>query len=233
MLSILKCLATTKWGADRNTLLKIHEMMILSTIQYGDSAYGSASNSTLEILDLVHHKGVRAALGSFCISPNENILCEAGMETLSERRSMKLLKTAIRLAAKLDHPISSSLHDINIINVYAITPSLPRPIPVRAAEICAGLEVDLRLVGPTVTILKAPWLNQRNKNIDTSLLYLQKCPSRERCQKEAHELINGKYKKITPIYTDGSLAENRVGCGVIFPFDTVKCRLPAQTTVFS
>jgi hypothetical protein len=53
--------------ADQQTLLRIHQMIILPALRYGDASYGSASPKTLKILDPVHHKGVRLAMGTFTV----------------------------------------------------------------------------------------------------------------------------------------------------------------------
>jgi hypothetical protein len=47
-------------------------MIILSTLRYGETAYGSASKAVLRKLDPIHHRGVRLVLGIFA----ENVLCE-------------------------------------------------------------------------------------------------------------------------------------------------------------
>jgi hypothetical protein len=46
-LNIIKSLAHKKWGAEQQTLLRIHHIIILPTLRYGDFAYGSASPTTL------------------------------------------------------------------------------------------------------------------------------------------------------------------------------------------
>jgi hypothetical protein len=66
-LDIIKSLAHKKWGADQQTLLRIHQMIILSPLRYEDATYGTASPTTLKTLDPVHHKGVRQALGTFAV----------------------------------------------------------------------------------------------------------------------------------------------------------------------
>jgi hypothetical protein len=44
-INIIKCLAHTKWEADQGNLLTIHKMIILSTLRYGEEAYGSAAKA--------------------------------------------------------------------------------------------------------------------------------------------------------------------------------------------
>jgi hypothetical protein len=65
-LNLLKTLSHKKWGSDKRMLLRIHQMVILSILRYGNTGYGSAT---------VIHKGKK-----------ENALCEAGVPTLSEMR---------------------------------------------------------------------------------------------------------------------------------------------------
>jgi hypothetical protein len=77
-LNLLKSLSHTSCGSDQKTLLRIHQMIVLPTLQYEEEAYGSASCAVLRQLDAVHHKGVRLALGTFAICRTENRLCEAG-----------------------------------------------------------------------------------------------------------------------------------------------------------
>ncbi|GFX80409.1 putative RNA-directed DNA polymerase from transposon X-element [Trichonephila clavipes] len=46
-LNLLKVLSNTSWGADRTSLLRVYKAIVLSRIDYGCVAYGSACNSTL------------------------------------------------------------------------------------------------------------------------------------------------------------------------------------------
>jgi hypothetical protein len=94
----------TSWGADQKTLLKIHQMIILSTLRYGETAYGSASKAVLRKLYPIHHKGVRLVLGTFVVCKTENVLCEAGLPTLTEMRDENTMKTGIRILTNKNHP---------------------------------------------------------------------------------------------------------------------------------
>jgi hypothetical protein len=59
-------------------LLRVHEMMVLSALEYGSAAYGLASNAQFKRLEPVHNKRLRIALSLFacaepktlCVSPN-------------------------------------------------------------------------------------------------------------------------------------------------------------------
>ena len=66
--------------------------------------YGSARKSYLQILDTVHHQGLRLALGTFRTSPATSLYVEAGEPSLTLRREKLSLQYAIRLAAKSSKP---------------------------------------------------------------------------------------------------------------------------------
>jgi hypothetical protein len=61
-------------------------MIVLTTLRYGEEAYGSASCAILRQLDAVHRKGLRLALGTFVICRTENLLCEAGLAKLDQHK---------------------------------------------------------------------------------------------------------------------------------------------------
>jgi hypothetical protein len=102
-LNLLKNLSHTSCCSDQKTLFRIHQMIVLSTLRYGEETYGSASCAALRQLDAVHHKGVKLALGTFVICRTDNLLCEAGFTKLDEIRKLNSTKSAIRLLTNADH----------------------------------------------------------------------------------------------------------------------------------
>jgi hypothetical protein len=102
-LNLLKSLSHTSCCSDQKTLLRIHQMIVLSTLRYGEETYGSASCAVLRQLDAVHHKGVKLALGTSVICRTDNLLCEAGFTKLDEIRKLNSTKSAIRLLTNADH----------------------------------------------------------------------------------------------------------------------------------
>ncbi|GFX80436.1 uncharacterized protein TNCV_177751 [Trichonephila clavipes] len=61
-LNILKVLSNTLWGADRVSLLRVYQALILSRLDYGCVVYGSARASVLKRLDTVYHSALRIPL---------------------------------------------------------------------------------------------------------------------------------------------------------------------------
>ena len=78
-MNILKALAGTTWGADREILLKIYKVFIRSKLTYGATAIASAANSRLENLNKVQNAALRAALGARRTSPITALQVEANI----------------------------------------------------------------------------------------------------------------------------------------------------------
>jgi hypothetical protein len=125
-LNLTKCLSHTSCGGDQKTFLKIHQMIILSTLKYDETAYGSASKAVLRKLDPIHHRGVRLALGTFAVCKTDNVLCEAGLPTLTEMRDGNMMNTGIRILTNENHPTRSRMINRNIYDDYAMKPGSPK-----------------------------------------------------------------------------------------------------------
>jgi len=112
-LNLIKALSGLQWGADQEILLRIHQTMTLSVIEYGVSTYSSARQTTLKKLEPLHNQGIRLALGAFRSSRVENLLCEAGMTSLEHRRKLLTTQTAIKISANPNHPLRNRLLNTN------------------------------------------------------------------------------------------------------------------------
>jgi hypothetical protein len=130
-LNLLRHLAGTQWGAGQSTLLRVHKMLVLSTVELG-----SAKNWTPST-----QQGI--ALGAFCINRTQNLLIEAGESTLQQRQEIKTANMAVKITTKPEHPINRHLKNKN--DKYGLRPSPTIPFFVRAKETCSMLEVDLKL----------------------------------------------------------------------------------------
>jgi hypothetical protein len=75
-------------------------MMVLSALEFGSAAYGSARDRQFKRLEPVHNKGLRIAIEAFCVCTAQNILCESGYESLAERRRRKTIKTARQTSSR-------------------------------------------------------------------------------------------------------------------------------------
>ena len=66
----------------------------MSKLVYGSIVYGSAKKFYQQMLDTIHHQGLRLALGAFRASHIESLYVEANEPTLSICRKRLSLKYA-------------------------------------------------------------------------------------------------------------------------------------------
>ncbi|GFX67274.1 putative RNA-directed DNA polymerase from transposon X-element [Trichonephila clavipes] len=100
-LNLLKVLSNTSWGADRPSLLRVYQAIVLSRIDYGCVAYGSACNSTLQKLDPVHHMALRICSGAFRTSPVQSLYVNCHQLPLDLRRRKLSLAYYTKILMKL------------------------------------------------------------------------------------------------------------------------------------
>jgi hypothetical protein len=74
----------TKWGANQQNLIKIHQMVVLSTIRYGEEAYGSASQVILRQLEPTHN-----STWTICNFPNRKRLLRSQHPYYGRNRGIK------------------------------------------------------------------------------------------------------------------------------------------------
>jgi hypothetical protein len=195
-------------------------MIVLSTLRYGEEAYGSASCAVLRQLDAVHHKGVRLALGTFVICRSENILCKAGLAKLDEIRKLNSTKSGIRILTNTDHPIKSYFTNPNKLDEYAMRPRNPEPLFIRTAE----TQIDIRRIEMSPRYNRPPWKPVNQLGLGTNS---------ERYRTETARTLDEDYGKHVKIYTDGSKMGDKVGHAIVKEEHTIKKRILPQNTVFS
>ena len=106
--------------------------------------YGSARKSYLQMLDTVHHQGLRLALGAFRTSPVTSLYVEADEPSLYLRREKLSLQYAIRLAANQRNPAFKVTFSPQFLELYEHKPNAIKPFGLRILPI---LESSIWLVG--------------------------------------------------------------------------------------
>ena len=91
-LDLIKCLSKTRWGSDRDMLMRLYRSLIRSKIDYACFVYWTASNHIIKKLDAVHNSAIRLALGAFRSSPVLSMHAESGELRLSDRRNQLALQ---------------------------------------------------------------------------------------------------------------------------------------------
>jgi hypothetical protein len=68
------------------------------------------------------------------------------MANLSSRRALEAATTAIRIAARLEHPMKQALEDAETYDWYITKPNQIKPFFIRVIDACASLGIELRKV---------------------------------------------------------------------------------------
>ena len=88
-LNVLRVVGHTDWGADKVVVLHLYRALVLSELDYGCIAYGSASSSVPRTLDAIHHAGLHFCPGAFLASRVQSLYVKA-CETSLSLRCMRL-----------------------------------------------------------------------------------------------------------------------------------------------
>ena len=109
--------------------------------------YGSARKSYLQILDTVHHQGLRLALGAFRTSPVTSLYVEADEPSLTLRREKLFLQYAIRLAANPSNPAFKVTFSPQFLELYERKPTAIRPFGLRVLPLLDSTNINPNNIG--------------------------------------------------------------------------------------
>ncbi|GFY12850.1 uncharacterized protein TNCV_3074101 [Trichonephila clavipes] len=117
-LNILKVLSITLWGADRVSLLRVYQALILSRLDYGCVVYGSARASVLKRLDTIHHSALRICSGVLRTSPVTSLYVVCHQPPLELRRRQLSANYFIRAMSVPSHPLKPFALAISLNRLY-------------------------------------------------------------------------------------------------------------------
>ena len=231
-LQLLRVVAHTDWGADKSTLLKLYKSLVRSKLDYGCFIYGSARKSYLRCLDSIHHLGLRLALGALRTSPVESLYVEANEAPLSLRRE----KLALQYYTKLQSCPSNPAFECTIYpkyqELFARKESAIPTFGIRIKAVLENSDFSNDNIHQTIISEIPPWtLHRPRVNLELSSLSKKDTPSPVFIQK--FNEIKNEHSYCTPIYTDGSKDNDRVGCGTIIDNSSFKQRLPSNASIFT
>lgn len=110
-MNLLKTLAHHKWGADRETLLKLYNAIIRSRLDYGSIVFRNAKPSYLKILDPIQNTAIRIATGALRTSPTVSLQREANQVPLNLRRTQLSLNYLNNLINHPDIPVYNNIFE--------------------------------------------------------------------------------------------------------------------------
>ena len=231
-LQLLRVVAHTDWGADKSTLLKLYKSLVRSKLDYGCFIYGSARKSYLRCLDSIHHLGLRLALGALRTSPVESLYVEANEAPLSLRREKLALQYFTKLQSCPSNPAFECTINPKYKECFARKESAIPTFGIRIQSLLDDSNIENNNVHETIISEVSPWtLHHPKVNLDLSELSKKDTPAPLFIQK--FNEIKDDHSYCTPVYTDGSKDNDRVGCGAIINNLSIKQRLPSNASIFT
>ncbi|GFX71306.1 putative RNA-directed DNA polymerase from transposon X-element [Trichonephila clavipes] len=134
-LNILKVLSNTLWGADRVSLLRVYQALILSRLDYGCVVYSSARASVLKRLDTIHHSALRICSGAFRTSPVTSLYVVCHQPPLELRRRQLSANYFIRAMSVPSHPLKPFALAIGLNRLYEARSFNIKPFSERAKAV--------------------------------------------------------------------------------------------------
>ena len=231
-LDIIKVVANTKWGADKNTLLHLYRSLIRSKLDYGCIVYGAARTSYIKALDAIHHQGLRLCTGAYRTSPAQSLYVEANEPPLDLRRTKLLLQYIIKLKANPDNPAFNCVFHPQLEDLYYKNKNCIKAIGLRAKKHIDESNLPLSMIQPSRLSEIPPWKLLKPK-VDTSLSEYKKSETNSVVFKQKLSEINESKLSKIDIYTDGSKDQNRVAAAAVIKNEIFSARLPNEATIFT
>ena len=94
-LNIVKKLASTKWGANKQTLRQLYMGYIRPTLEYSSAALSTATHTNLATLDKVQNQALRFISGAMKTTQTSAFEIECNIEPLDIRRDAAIVTTYV------------------------------------------------------------------------------------------------------------------------------------------
>ena len=226
-LNIIKTISHFKWGADRKTLLILHNSLIQSKLDYGSTIYSLTNHNTLKTLNTVQNAGIRMATGAFRSSPIDSLLCEAHCLPLDIRQKYLITKYAAKKMSTPQTHITETIvrpyHDHQL-----------KPFYIKLHDILEEISFKINNIKHTETIPKIPPWNMKPIEANTELAHFNKKDTPHNLIINTfYEIINNKFKNYIHFYTDASKTTNEIGFAITHPEDSNLYKIAPFSSIYT
>ncbi|GFO19486.1 RNA-directed DNA polymerase from mobile element jockey [Plakobranchus ocellatus] len=186
-----------------------------SKLDYGSVVYGSAKKHVLRALDLIHHQGLRIALGAFRTSPIKSLYAEAGESSLEHWRIKLASNYVLKLKSLPRNPCHEVVFEAPLSDFPANTKSEPNLVA-RTFERIKNAKIKLITIDNLHVQCPPPW-EEHTFNVDIFLMKQKKKIPVKLLIEENFFRINEKFSNHYDVFTDGSKLEEKVAAAAYFP----------------
>ncbi|XP_044582995.1 uncharacterized protein LOC123264014 [Cotesia glomerata] len=232
-INLLKVMSSTKWGADKHSMLLAYRAIIRSKMDYGAGLYDTAAGHRLKELDSIHNLALRLSIGAHRTSPINSILAESEEMPLHLRRKEILLKFMIRAQAQEGDPAFGYTEKKPVTDLeYRLKNISLKPPRVRFKIEIDKLDTTVPKMAPRRQSVSPPW-NIPTTYTDLELAEMQRNTTTEQTYRNLFQAILEKYQNYTAFYTDGSVKEERTSCAVVYLDTKLGFRLQNFNSIFT
>ena len=158
-------MAHTKWGADRQTLLKLYRALVRSQLDYGSFIYTSARKTYIKKPDPIHHEGLRLVLGAFKTSPVDSPYTEAHEAPLQLRSEKLALQYCIKLKSCPSNPAYDCIFQSKYKQPFEQKESTIKPFGLRMEPILKESTISVAHLHKSIITQTPPWIIKKPKVI--------------------------------------------------------------------
>ena len=230
-LEIFKILSHTCWGADRKHLLQLYKALVLPKLEYGCEVYSSATDSKLNILNSIHHAGIRYASGAFKSSPISSLLTDASELPLNSYRYCAMIRYWFRVQRIPNSLTCKVILNEAYFNFYDTHPKAMKPFGYRVRVVMEELGIPLHKIMPFKYSPVPPWKLPAVEFCHIPFSH-KKDNAEEIIKKEFLEHMES-HQGYVGVYTDGSKSDAGVGFGVISKDFNKYGALPYCSSIFT
>ncbi|CAL4061386.1 unnamed protein product [Meganyctiphanes norvegica] len=134
--NILRAIAGTKFGADRDSILKINEALNKSRIAYGCPAFLSASKTQLNRLEVLQNTALRIAIGAWRSTRICNLQVEANVVPITLYIQQQSISLYYKMKAKgPTHPVHTHIFNPNHRRNLVWTKLFKKPFAIQVESI--------------------------------------------------------------------------------------------------
>ena len=90
----MRKLTGSSWGANQKTLRTVYESTVRPHLEYGSTAWSTATKTSLQTVDKVQNQALRIITGAMKSTPIAAMEEVTGIQSLEKRRQMKILTQA-------------------------------------------------------------------------------------------------------------------------------------------
>ncbi|XP_067126928.1 uncharacterized protein [Centruroides vittatus] len=208
-LNLLKVLGCSSWGADKCLMLRIYRALVRSKLDYGCVVYGSARESTLRMLDPIHHQALCLCTGAFRTTPVQSLYVNSYEPLLFLRREQLSLFYCIKQKSQIKLTVDCIVSDTPLIRLFAARSSSVPTFSIRMENVSSTIDLDMGNNSQPELYSISLW-STLVINLDFSLKQFPKESTPDYMYRQYFAEIRHRDRNLIPIYTDRSKSDDYV-----------------------